>query len=128
MGDEASLRQAVEEQAQARVDGDFAKFASYMTPQAVLRMHRQGESLRGRGSRRYEIIDLSVRGAVGDSAVRYSGTGSYVMRTRWECPDGHWKAVMVETPTDSIRTPWWRRMLRIGSRQDPPAAERRDLR
>ena len=128
MGDEESLRQVVEDQAQARVKGDFATFASYMTPQALLRMHRQGESLRGRGLRRYEIVDLSVRGAVGDSDVRYSGSGSYVMRTRWECPDGLWKAVMVEMPADSIRSPWWRRMFGLGPRQDPPAAERRDLR
>ena len=128
MGDEESLRQVVEDQAQARVRGDFAKFASYMTPQAVLRMHRQGEPLRGRGIRGYEIVDLSVRGAVGGSDVRYSGGGSYVMRTRWERPDGLWKAVIVEMPPDSIRSPWWRRMLGLGPRQDPPAPERRDLR
>jgi len=43
---EEALRQAVEEQAQARVAGDIAKFASYITPQALLRLHRQGEPLR----------------------------------------------------------------------------------
>ena len=130
MGDEASLRQAVEEQAQARVDGDFAKFASYMTPQALLRLHRQGEPLRaGEASGAMRLSTIRAGPGTGDSDVRYSGSGSYVLRTRWERPDGLWKAVMVEMPADSIRSSVVAPDAPAGARaQDPPAAERRDLR
>jgi hypothetical protein len=127
--DEEALRQAVEEQAQARVAGDIAKFASYITPQALLRLHRQGEPLRaGRGVKRYEILDITIRGAVGDSDVRYDGAGSYVLRTRWERPDGLWRAVMVEMPPELSRGPLWRRVLGLDRRGDARSRERRDLR
>jgi hypothetical protein len=127
--DEEALRQAVEEQAQARVAGDIAKFASYITPQALLRLHRQGEPLRaGRGVKRYEVLDITIRGAAGASDVRYDGAGSYVLRTRWERPDGLWRAVMVEMPPELTRAPLWRRLLRLERRGDSHAGERRDLR
>jgi hypothetical protein len=127
--DEETLRQAVEEQAHARVAGDIAKFASYITLQALLRLHRQGEPLRaGRGVKRYEILDITLRGAVGDSDVRYDGAGSYVLRTRWERPDGLWRAVMVEMPPELSRGPLWRRVLGLDRRGDARSRERRDLR
>ena len=130
MEDEDSLREAVEAQAQARITGDIATFASYVTPQALLRLHRQGGPLRaGQGTWRYEILDITASGDTGCSHVRYKGSGSYVLRTRWERPDGLWRAVMVEMPPELSRDSWWRRVLRLerGSAQ-PPAAERRDLR
>ena len=130
MADEDSLREAVEAQAQARVAGDIATFASYVTPQALLRMHRLGEPLRaGQGTWRYEVLDITMTGVAGNSDVRYTGSGSYVLRTRWERPDGLWRAVMVEMPPELARGSWWRRVLRLerGSGQ-PPGAERRDLR
>jgi hypothetical protein len=130
VADDGSLREAVEAQAKAHVKGDIATFASYMTPQALLRMHRQGEQLRvGRGSWRYEILDISEAANAGTSDVRYSGTGNYVLRTRWERPESLWRAVMVEMPPELVRGPWWRRMLRLerGSGR-PSEAQRRDLR
>jgi hypothetical protein len=129
-GDDDSLRQAVEAQAQARVVGDIAKFASYMTPQALMRLHRQGEPLRGgKGIANYEVLDITMIGLAGSSDVQYSGSGSYVLRTRWERPDGLWRAVMVEMPPDSVRGPWWRRVLHLERRAEGPStAERRDLR
>ena len=130
MDDVDSLREAVEAQARARMDGDIATFASYVTPQALMRLHRQGEPLRaGRGIRKYVILDISAGEAVGTSDVEYSGAGSYVLRTRWERPDGLWKAVMIEMPPGLSRGPWWRRVLGLerGSRP-PPVSDRRDLR
>lgn len=130
MEDEESLRQAVEAQARARVAGDIATFASYMTPQALLRLHRQGQTLRaGSRVRRFEILDLMAHGGAGSSDVRYDGSGSHVLQTRWERPDGLWKAVVVDMPPESVRGPWWRRvLLQERNRAKRPVAERRDLR
>lgn len=130
MGVEDTLRDAVEAQAQARIDGDIAAFASYVTPQALLRLHRQGEPLRaGQGSWKYDVLDITATGGTGTSDVRYKGSGSYVLRTRWERRDGLWRAVMVEMPPELSRGPWWRRLLRLERRSGrPPAAKRRDLR
>ena len=130
MEDVDSLREAVEAQAQAHVTGDIATFASYVTPQALLRLHRQGEPLRaGRGVKKYEILDISANGSLGNSDVEYSGAGSYVLRTRWERPDGLWRAVMVEMPPELSRGPWWRRVLRMERNTGTtPVSDRRDLR
>jgi hypothetical protein len=127
---EDTLREAISAQAHARVAGDIATFASFMTPQALLRLHRQGEPLRaGHGVKRYNILDITERGDAAMSDVRYEGAGSYVLRTRWERPDGLWKAVMVEMPADLRRAPWWRRLLGLGrAGADPAPTERRDLR
>lgn len=129
MDDEEALQQAVEDQARAHVAGDVAKFASYVTPQALLRLHRQGEPLRGgRGVKRYEVLDITCGGEVAGTDVRYSGAGSYVLRTRWERREGLWKAVMVETPPGLRRRPWWQRLLRGERHRDSSPSERRDLR
>ena len=128
MEDEEALRQAVEAQARARIAGDIATFSSYVTPQALLRLHRQGATLRaGPSVRRYEILDITVESGVGSSDVRYIGGGSYVLRTRWERPEGLWKAIMIEMPPESIRGPWWRRLLRLERAGTPSVPERRDL-
>lgn len=129
MDDEEALRHAVEDQARARLDGDLAKFASYVTPQALLRLHRQGEPLRGgRGIKSFELIDITVHGDAADTDVRYSGAGSYVLRTRWERRDALWKAVMVEMPPELTRGSWWRRLLRLERHDGSSSGERRDLR
>lgn len=129
MNDDEALRQVVEDQARARVARDVAGFASYMTPQALLRLHRQGDPLRaGRGARRYELVDITVHEDAADTLVRYSGAGSYVLRTRWERRDGLWKAVMVEMPRELARGSWWQRLLRLGGRDAASTGERRDLR
>ena len=130
MDDVEGLRQAVEMQARAHVAGDIATFASYMTPQALLQLHRQGETLRaGSGIRRYEVLDVLVHGSAGSSDVRYYGSRGYLLRTHWERPGGLWKAVVVQMPLESISGPWWRRVLRLGrSGARGPVAERRDLR
>jgi hypothetical protein len=127
--DEEALRQVVEDQARARVSGDVAKFASYMTPQALLRLHRQGEPLRGgRGIKNYEILNITMRGEAADTDVRYSGAGSYVLRTRWERREALWKAVMVEMPPGLTRGSWWQRLLRLERNSEPAGSDRRDLR
>jgi hypothetical protein len=127
--DGQDLRHAVEAQAQARIDGDLSTFASYMTPQSLLRLHRAGAGPRAASGRSYEVIDLQVNGDVGYSDVRYSGRGSYVLRTRWERRDGLWKAVVVEVPKDGIKMAFWKRVLTlaVGRDDDRLFAERRDL-
>jgi hypothetical protein len=126
LGGEA-LRDTVGRQADARVRGDDAAFASYMTPQALLQL--SGNGLGGPmlpRARMYNILDITDQGSSAESSVRYVGAGSYVIRTRWRLIDGVWKGVEAEVPQDSMRAPWWRRLLRQGPRPAPPV-ERRDL-
>lgn len=121
-----SLRETVEAQARARVGQDAATFASYMTPQAVVMLGGNGLGAPRVGrSRRYEIVDITEDGDRGASEVRYRGSGSYAIRTRWRLIDGAWRAVEAEIPRDSVSLPWWRRLL--GSSTRPEPVERRDL-
>ena len=107
------LRATVEAQANARVSGDLAAYASHMTPQALLRLHRTGTG-RERRSRSFDVLLVEAKGDSGVSEVRYAGSGSYVVRTRWERRDGHWKAIMVEIPRALVRAPLWKRLLGAG--------------
>ncbi|HYM14372.1 MAG TPA: hypothetical protein VEZ14_02305 [Dehalococcoidia bacterium] len=128
MDGEMALRETVERQAAARVAGDEAAFASYLTAQALLQLGGGG-----RGApvlpraRRYEILDISDRGdGTADTAVRFEGAGSYVVRTRWESDAGVWRGVEAKVPAESMRTPWWRRLIGQGPRA-ARTVERRDL-
>ncbi|MEX0750193.1 MAG: hypothetical protein WD359_05230 [Dehalococcoidia bacterium] len=102
-----SLRESVEAQARAHVRGDDAAFASYMTPRALLQLRGNGHVT----PRRFEIIALSQGDGVGESAVRYAGRGSYVLRQRWEKREGVWKAIDAERPANEVRLSFWRRLF-----------------
>jgi hypothetical protein len=102
-----TLRQAVEAQAAAHVRGDDAAFASYMTPQALLQ-------LRGNGHvrpRRFVVLAVDERDSVGQTAVRYVGRGSYVLRQRWEQRDGLWKTIDARRPAEEMKRPLLQRLL-----------------
>jgi len=122
-----TLREAVERQAEARVRGDDAAFASYMTPQALLQLGGSGlgAPVLPR-ARAYKLLDIIEHGDLAESVVRYAGGGSYVVRTRWRLIDGVWKGVEAEIPPDSMRAPWWRRLVGRGPRPARPV-DRRDL-
>lgn len=105
-----SLRSVVERQAEAHVRGDAAAFASFMTPAALLQLRENGQV----HPRRFEIVAVEERDGAGESAVRYSGAGSYVLRQRWERRDSGWKAIDAERPASEVRAPLWRRILRLG--------------
>jgi hypothetical protein len=126
--DEESLRQAVEAQAKARVGGDLATFASFMTPQAVLQLY----AVEGRNTtatpKRFEIVDITATEEAGASVVRYRGGGSYVLHTAWQHRNGVWKAVAARIPTGSVRAPLWRRIFGLGAADRGLAAEPREPR
>lgn len=111
--DEEVLQAVVEAQAAARVRGDMVAFASRMTPQALLRLHRTGAGPRDTHGRRFEILSVDHAGDTGNSEVRFHGTwatgGSYVLRSHWERRDGHWMATIVETPPELRRRSLWQR-------------------
>jgi len=123
--DAEGLRAAVEAQASARVRGDWATSASYMTPQAVLQLG--SVKLPPGKARNFRILDITCDDATGRADVRYEGGWSYVVRTRWQLIDGFWKATESELVADSLRAPLWRRLI---GRTTPPqelVAPRRDL-
>jgi hypothetical protein len=102
-----TLRDAVEAQAAAHVSGDDAAFASYMTPQALLQLRGNGHAR----PRRFKIIAVDERDGVGQTAVRYAGRGSYVLRQRWERREGVWKTIDARRPPEEMRAPFWRRLF-----------------
>ena len=105
-----SLRSAVERQAEAHVRGDTPAFASFMTPGALLQLRENGHP----HPRRFDVVAIEEGDGVGESAVRYSGNGSYVLRQRWERRDGAWKSIAAERPSSEVRMPLWQRILRLG--------------
>lgn len=112
-----ALREIVELQARAHISGDHATFASFMTPQALLQV--RGDHPR---PRRHEILAVQEQGATGESAVRYIGRGSYVLRQRWERSGGAWKTVDARRPAGEVTLPLLRRLLDLfarGSAQRP---------
>lgn len=124
--DEEQLSAVVETQAAARVRGDLVGFASRMTPQALLRLHRTGSGPRDRHSHRFEVLSVEESGDTGSSDVRFYGRGSYVLRSHWERRDGHWVATIVESPGSMRRRPLWQRLW-MSIAGGPAAPERRDL-
>jgi hypothetical protein len=105
-----SLRSAVQRQAEAHVRGDAAAFASFMTPGALLRLWENGHG----HPRRFDVVAVEEGDGIGESAVRYSGRGSYVLRQRWERRDGAWKSIDAERPSSEVKMPMWQRVLRLG--------------
>jgi hypothetical protein len=114
-----TLRDAVEEQSKAHVRGDDGVFASYMTPQALLQIRGNGRT----APRRFEIIEVHEQTGVGRSAVRYIGSGSYVLRQAWEETGGEWRVVHAERPRDEVREPFWRRLFRRDRDDSPQRSE-----
>lgn len=106
---EADLRATVEAQARAHVTGDTARFASYMTPAALVELGRSADVARGIAPKRYEIIAVEPDGDTGASEVLFAGRGRYVVRSRWSRSADGWKATSAERPRETIRQPWWRR-------------------
>ena len=122
--DADGLRATVEAHAQARIDGDLPRFASYMTPQALVMLHRQADGV-PQSPRRFSIIDITAHEDRGVSAVRFDGGGSYVMHAQWERRAAGWTVVRADIARDSIRLSWWKRMT--GSRTSALQLERKDL-
>jgi hypothetical protein len=122
MTPEAELEAVVRELAESRVKGDVAAFASHMTPQAVLALHR--EEISKRRPRRYQVLEVVADGDTGSSVVEFSGAGRYALALGWQRSNGSWKVTDARIPEASIRHPWWRKLLR-GRRRRP--AERKDL-
>jgi hypothetical protein len=122
------MRETVEAHAQARVDGDLAAFASYMTPQAVLQLGGNGMGAPALPrARTYVVIDITESGDSRAALVRYVGLGvRYDMRTAWRIDGGLWRAVEAEIPPGSVRASWWRRLLG-GAPPIPPPVQRKDL-
>lgn len=122
------VRQLVEAQARARVVGDVATFASYMTPRALVQLGANGVGPRTLPRpRRFEILDISEQDGSIIASVRFRGGGvAYELRTTWRRVDGTWKAVDATMPPGSVRVSWWRRVFgRAAESPDRPA--RRDL-
>ncbi|MBF6599347.1 MAG: hypothetical protein IVW36_02415 [Dehalococcoidia bacterium] len=119
------LRATVEAQARAQIAGDAARFASFMTPAALLELGRSADATRGIAPKRYRIIEVRAEGDAGESQVRFDGGGSYLVVTSWQrSPDG-WKAIAATRPRDAVRQPWWRRWLRGSG--SAASAERQEL-
>jgi hypothetical protein len=123
--DAEALRAAVEAQADARVRGDWATSASYMTPQAVVQLG--AVRLPPGRARKFRVLDVTSDDAAGSTDVRYEGSWSYVVRTRWQLIDGFWKATGSELVADSLRAPLWRRLIGRTSPPQEPVPPRRDL-
>ncbi|MDE3095512.1 MAG: hypothetical protein KGK07_05885 [Chloroflexota bacterium] len=120
------LSAAVEAQARAHLAGDAPRFASHMTPAALVELGRSAVAVRGVRPKRYRVLDITSDGDDGASAVRYEGAGSYVVRQRWQRTAAGWKAVAAEHPPELVRRPWWRRLLPGGAPAEAPP--RRELR
>jgi hypothetical protein len=103
--DPESLRAAVEQHAQARVEGAEANFASLMTPQAILQL--RDEALPP--SKSFAMVELSESGESGSSMVRFSGRDEYELAERWQRIDGLWRVVDVGV---TRREHWFKRITR----------------
>jgi hypothetical protein len=118
--DGETLREAVETQARALIAGDLATFASYTESQALPRLYRAPRRPRARA---FDILDIDAAGQHGRSEVRFHGRSSYILRGAWQRTRAGWKAVSLEIPGDSVRGPWWQRLLGLSSVEALPARE-----
>jgi hypothetical protein len=122
MTPEAELEAVVRELAESRVKGDVAAFASHMTPQALVSLHR--EEVSKRRPRRYQVLEVSAEGDTGRSLIEFAGGSRYAVVLGWQRANGSWKVTEAQIPEASIRHPWWRKLFG-GWRRRP--AERKDL-
>jgi hypothetical protein len=111
---EESLRDAVEAHASALVLGDIARFASYMTPQALVQMGAEG----GTRFKRYQVTFVAEDGPIGTSTVIFRGGVVLHLSARWERAGDAWRIVAVERVTEPSRA-WWRRK----AGEQPPTAQ-----
>ena len=122
------VRRLVEAQARARLAGDVAGFASYMTAQAVLQLGGNGAGRRPLPTpRRFDVLEVTPQSGSVAASVGFRGGGvAYELRTRWQVVDGVWKVVDANIPGASVRVAWWRRLF--GGRAEAAARPaRRDL-
>lgn len=96
---EQVLADVVRQQAEARLRGDEAWFAAWMTPQALLQ-------LRGtpHGARSVRVLHVFAEGDGGSSEVRYTSLReTYVIRQQWLRADGAWRCVAAACPAGQRR-------------------------
>ena len=110
---ESTLKQAVEAQARARVDGDATGFASFCTPQALASFRAMPES-RPRG---FELLALVASGATGSSDVLYRGRGTHVLAQRWQVVDGVWTTVDITRLPAPAQSLWERISAMLGGQR-----------
>ena len=108
---EADLRATVEAQARAHIARRYPRFASYMTPAALVELGRSADVARGIAPKRYEIIAFSRTATPATSEVLFAGRGSYVVRSRWTSVGGWLEGDVGRAAAETIRQPWWRRWL-----------------
>jgi hypothetical protein len=120
---EATLRQAVETQARARIERNESVFASYCTPQALTAMRALPRTL----ARRFETLAVVASGNTGSSDVLYKGRGAHVLAQRWQLVDGVWTVVDVRRLAAPQRSLWQRiaSLFARSERQQP--ADRHDV-
>jgi hypothetical protein len=118
---EATLRQAVETQARARIERNESVFASYCTPQALTAMR----ALPRTRARRFETLAVVASGNTGSSDVLYRGRGAHVLAQRWQLVDGVWTVVDVRRLAAPQRSLWQRLAFLFGGgkRQRPPETQ-----
>jgi hypothetical protein len=119
--EEASLRQAVEEHARALVDGDLATFASYVTEEALPQLYR---AIRSDDVRSAHVVSVTSDGDFGESVVQLRGAATFELRGSWQRTSSRWKATQLVIPPESVRMPWWRRIL---GRKATAIPQREDL-
>jgi hypothetical protein len=75
----------------------------------------------------YDVLDVNDHGdGTGESSVRFTGGGSYLIVTRWQNMDGMWRGVEAEIPPSEMKASWWHKLFGRGPRPARPV-ERKDL-
>jgi hypothetical protein len=110
---EATLRQAVEAQARARVDGDATGFSSFCTPQALASFR----AMPGSRPRGFDVLALVASGATGSSDVLYRGRGTHVLAQRWQVLDGVWTTVDIKRLAAPRQSLWQRISAMLGGQR-----------
>lgn len=84
-----ALVDVVRRQAEARVRGDDAWFAAWMTSQALLQLRSAP-----RGARSFRVLSVSEDGDAAVSRVRYASLReTYIIEQRWLRAEGAWRCV-----------------------------------
>jgi hypothetical protein len=98
----------VKGQAEARVEMDMQTFMSYFAPEGMedLRQYMSKANIpTGRAAlalmpREFEILEAESNSDNGQSAVRFKGGGSYVLKQEWRKIDDKWRVVKFERPKE----------------------------